>query len=314
MHNRLKGLPKSKSVDDEHDADQKLEALNKGRECAATHNSTKSFVSSLRSHGSVSFSTKSIPSSSNRSGASSMKERGRLAQTRFQDFEDMIARVARLQTSPTTVTNSEPAEVPTPINPDKLNSLHRAVWKANFRRFCTLLTERGRNLNKFDRHHGITALHLCAELPGRFDYAKALIACHNERAHNSKWQLFLKKPNVTDRSIRDIDLEAPNPSLRTALCLAVIYGNTPVAKLLLDHGALTNPQDVFGCTPLHYALLNNDVPMFDAILRFGGNVDTLDKTDSTLLHHSILLQNKEITKLIMTSGHNLCNILNRNQK
>ena len=57
---------------------------------------------------------------------------------------------------------------------------------------------------------------------------------------------------------------------------ASFYGNTAIARLLLEHGANVNVQDQNGGTPLIMAAVNNHTETVETLLDAGAQVDRPD--------------------------------------
>ena len=84
---------------------------------------------------------------------------------------------------------------------------------------------------------------------------------------------------------------------------AAKLGFLDMANLLLDNNANVNATDTFGCNGLHYAILANDQPMFDLILRHHIRLSNVDKTGNTLLHHSIRLLREKMSMMLIEHNH-----------
>jgi Ankyrin repeats (3 copies) len=68
---------------------------------------------------------------------------------------------------------------------------------------------------------------------------------------------------------KNVDLDSPDSSGRTALMLATVHGQADAAVALLDHGASPNAADARGTTPLEAAQAGNHPDIAAALKRYG---------------------------------------------
>ena len=55
--------------------------------------------------------------------------------------------------------------------------------------------------------------------------------------------------------------------------MAVIRGNSKIAKLLIQNGANVNAQDHRGWTPMHHAAKKGDIPMMKTLKKLGADLN-----------------------------------------
>lgn len=68
------------------------------------------------------------------------------------------------------------------------------------------------------------------------------------------------------------------------LSLALSYKANKIVKFLIEQKASINSADEYGMSPLHYAVLHNDVEMTRLLLQNGAKVDHVDKKQNTAFH------------------------------
>ena len=68
-----------------------------------------------------------------------------------------------------------------------------------------------------------------------------------------------------------------NASDMTPLHMAIFAKHYNVAKILIEHGADINAEDIYGLTALHYAALNEDIDMCLWLLVQGANINKRSK-------------------------------------
>ncbi|TPX66985.1 hypothetical protein SpCBS45565_g04096 [Spizellomyces sp. 'palustris'] len=160
-----------------------------------------------------------------------------------------------------------------PINPKKLNTLHKAVYTSNLKKIPSLLSIR--DPNKRDTHHGFTALHLAARLGS--------LPC-----------ITLLLP-YSDIEARDLDG-------RTPLLCAVLAGHVECISVLVESGANVGVVDARGMGVVHLAI-GGSKEVVEKVLEVGGDVNVRDKDGNTSLHYT-LLTHTDHTPLLLSKGAN----------
>ena len=98
------------------------------------------------------------------------------------------------------------------------------------------------------------------------------------------------------------------------MALAVLYGHTEITEYLLNKGFDVNSRDKGKRTPLHYAVLGNQIEISRLLISKGAIVDAigdiLDQNKSTPLHLAVRLGDSEVSvtishyfKYFLQSGH-----------
>lgn len=88
---------------------------------------------------------------------------------------------------------------------------------------------------------------------------------------------------------------------RTALMLAVIKGQTELAKFLVECGASVNAADDYGQTPLMWAAMGGNVHLVEFLIKKGANVNAVDIHGNNALMMAIH-GNKETIKILLKAG------------
>ncbi|KAH6719399.1 ankyrin repeat-containing domain protein [Leptodontidium sp. MPI-SDFR-AT-0119] len=86
--------------------------------------------------------------------------------------------------------------------------------------------------------------------------------------------------------------------VRPALHRAVLAGNEPVCRMLLDKGAYVGKQDTNGQTPLHLAVDTGREEILKLFLD-GGNQNARDCMGRTALFNAIASENKRVLRLLL---------------
>ena len=91
---------------------------------------------------------------------------------------------------------------------------------------------------------------------------------------------------------------------RTALSLAVIYGHTSCAEILLQRGADVDIRDREGHqnTPLHWAAQDGYLNTAQALLEHGADVNAADSYQTTPLHRAAVEGHLATVKVLLDSG------------
>ena len=89
----------------------------------------------------------------------------------------------------------------------------------------------------------------------------------------------------------------------TALMVAAVKGHDVVVRVLLDHGANANVADTYGWTPLMRAAYENRTAAVRALTSSGKvNLDAVDESGFTALHHAAARGHVEIARLLLDNG------------
>ena len=106
----------------------------------------------------------------------------------------------------------------------------------------------------------------------------------------------------------DLDAECPafniyaNEVKWTPLHVASFKGKTPVARILLEHGANPDAPDNLGATALHLASSSGKVTDVELLLEYGANSDVRDKKGWSLLHAAAFNVNLQVVVVLLNHG------------
>jgi ankyrin repeat protein len=168
--------------------------------------------------------------------------------------------------------------------------LHLASTKGNDA-VVRLLVEDGANMDASDNSNS-TPLHL-AFINQNLDIAALLIengadamVLDNKILTPSHLHLASAMGNLTvvNLLIDKVDLNALDETNSTPLHLALINGNSDIAKLLIKKLANVNIPDNKGQISLHLALFNKDFDLVELLIQYGVDVNARSKNNSTPLH------------------------------
>lgn len=129
-------------------------------------------------------------------------------------------------------------------------------------------------------------------------------------------------PNIEDPSDQNTALlQAARMQLKEIASLLIkakadpnthdLYGQTPLhfavaepatLELLLDGKAQVNATDNFGETPLHWAAGAGLKPAADPLISHGADVNALDRAGNTPLHFAVAARRTELTDLLLSKG------------
>jgi ankyrin repeat protein len=107
----------------------------------------------------------------------------------------------------------------------------------------------------------------------------------------------------------DTDWDAPNASGETALMMAAIKGNLPVAQALIGRGCAVNRS---GWTPLHYAASGGHAALIGFLLAQHAQVDAPSPNGTTPLMMAAMYGSLEAVKVLVQKGQ--ADITIRNDK
>jgi ankyrin repeat protein len=89
---------------------------------------------------------------------------------------------------------------------------------------------------------------------------------------------------------------------RTPLWYAVWKSNITIVKLLIKAGARSNTKDNIGGTPLYYAVCNGDQEVIKLLLRRDTQVDSEEDVRKELLFSAVKHGNEEVVSLLLETG------------
>lgn len=157
-------------------------------------------------------------------------------------------------------------------------ALHLAVW--NKRSTITLLLlKHGSNTNIQDQF-GDTPLML-ATLRGYLRLVKALLKIHM------------------------CDVHATGPEKDTAMHYASRHGRPDCVRLLKNHGADLEYQNMWGLTPLLVAAMHGNPRTAIELMTMGADIGQSDRTRRTVLHHAIKNNLSNLVVELLRKGANL---------
>ena len=183
-----------------------------------------------------------------------------------------------------------------------------------------LLLRRGVDVYSQDKDHG-TPLHSAA-FSGMLDVAKMLldhgadVNAKDKQGRTPLHQLAQGKYNSQGRGVgvarllveRGVDIHAQDKDHDTALHLAAFSGRLEIARLLIDHSAITTAENEHGESPLHlvsrgqYVSQENGVGIVQLLLERGVDVNARDRHQNTPLHFSSSLGRFEIARMLLDHG------------
>jgi len=199
------------------------------------------------------------------------------------------------------------------------------------------LLEKGAEVNKKDKNHYRTSLHVAA-MKGYLNMCKLLVsqgasidaldlfnntplcfALSRKQSEVARYLLDIgANPSVLHAPARDGDLrvcqkllangatiDALDSQNRTALWYAVKSGESSSTKYLLDNGA--NPNVRGGHlqnTILHAAVEENDLNMCQILVAMGANIDALDLQNGTPLMYAVKYNRSDVARYLLENGAN----------
>ena len=86
---------------------------------------------------------------------------------------------------------------------------------------------------------------------------------------------------------------------RVPLHEAALYGDIHIIKLLVEHDADINAQDIGGNTPLHLAISNGEINGTEILVKMGANIATVNKQGQTPLHMASFHNQIEIVAFLL---------------
>lgn len=162
---------------------------------------------------------------------------------------------------------------------------------------------------------GCSALHYAAE-EDNLNKVKYLLACGADPDLKNKeglspFFIAVEKGSfhVAEAMLRaGVDVDATGLAQCTALHIATKCEHVALVGLLLLHHADRNAQDVWGETPLHYAVLNGNTTIARFIVRTTDNefdsvdVNIVDAVGKTPLHYAAENDDEAMVRLLIEAG------------
>ncbi|KAJ3143120.1 hypothetical protein HK100_009619, partial [Physocladia obscura] len=143
------------------------------------------------------------------------------------------------------------------VDVKKLNSLHAAVHASDVARVKSLVSG-GYDLNKLDRVHGFTAMHLAVS-ENKMEIAKLLLDA------------------TTTNPAVAFNFDCVDHDGRTLLILSVIHGHSEFTSELLEKVVKIDIRDSLGCTALDYAIHFADITAVRLLLERNPTLSLLDE-------------------------------------
>ena len=78
-----------------------------------------------------------------------------------------------------------------------------------------------------------------------------------------------------------------------------------IIQILLDNNADPNKEDIYGLIALHHAAMRDNGEIAKLLVSGGGNIDGLDKQQSTPLHIAATYGNTNVLEILLQAGANL---------
>lgn len=136
-----------------------------------------------------------------------------------------------------------------------------------------------------------------------FSSVLALYANENykTRMDNFQYVKFTENlnKNLKQKEIKDNSLNKP------LLILAIQKKQNDVVKMMIEKGANINVKNLNGQTPLHVAILTNNIEIAKYLIEKGADLNIKDCKGQTPLYLAILKNNVEIAKLLIKKGANI---------
>ena len=180
-----------------------------------------------------------------------------------------------------------------------------------------LLLQRGLDVHAKDKDHG-TPLHSAA-FSGMLEITRVLldhgadVNAENKQGRTPLHQVAQGEYDPQERGVgvvrllveRGVDVHAQDKDHDTALHLAAFSGRLEIAKLLIDHGAITTAESDHGESPLHlasrgqYVSQENGVSIVQLLLERGADITATDRHQNTPLHSASSLGRLEIARVML---------------
>ena len=157
----------------------------------------------------------------------------------------------------------------------------------------------------------LTPLHIAVEHPDEemvetfveygltsYDMSKFGQSPYDIAIHKNKYEaveLFNKLKNDKDYQSR---LKS------NALTLSIVRSDFDQADSLIPRSNV-NTKDIFGNTPLFYAIMNQEPYLVERLLQFDASIYTIDKMQLDAIYYAVLVGNESIVKTILKKQVNL---------
>jgi len=113
-------------------------------------------------------------------------------------------------------------------------------------------------------------------------------------------------------SLKDVLQKNPKLNLNlynhngiSVLHMEPILADVEKIKLLKDKGMDLNIKDrISGRTPLHYAVISDNLAAMQQLIKFGADIDVVCNNADTALHYACDLNKEEAVKILLDSGAN----------
>lgn len=169
--------------------------------------------------------------------------------------------------------------------------------------FLITLADANANLHAVDRR-GQNAIHYAARHDNR-GAIQCLISQNCDINLNDTLfgysPLHIATQESGTETVRLLLANKANPNTRSSNGSVPLHNvqNTPIALLLLQHGATVNLPSANLVYPLHCAALRSDTKLVTALLNANANVNAADIHNSTPLHWAIARSSYEVIKLLV---------------
>ena len=138
-------------------------------------------------------------------------------------------------------------------------------------------------------------------------YNAISIACHNVRPQTIKALLASENFTLHKDTLHHLFSAAELPSrgsmMESRFSIAIRKMN--IFTLLLEQGLSIDTKNNDGKTPIDIAIENNQVDFAMAVLAIDPNLDSLDHSGYTRLHHAVINKKHELVKVLVEAGANI---------
>jgi len=161
----------------------------------------------------------------------------------------------------------------------------------------------------------------------REDKIKRYLSAKKKELNDDEYKQFLNKllldfinylykfwkhinPDIDFRSLKLLlqkgaDVNAKNKDDGTPLHKAIILENIEIIKLLLEKGAKINILDKNGVSALYIAVYNNNKDIVELLLQYGADVNALNIYDISPLYIAIYNENKDMVELLLKNNDDI---------